>query len=85
MTMKEIITEPNYTMQTLSQVERPTLVIMGSDDRVNAPDRHAQFIAENIPNAELWIPEKTGHNVHMELPDEWIKKVLDFLNRRGQR
>ena len=83
MTMKEIVTEPNYTTQTLSRVERPTLVVMGSDDRVNAPDRHAQFIAENIPNAELWIPEKTGHNVHVELTEEWITKVLDFLNRRG--
>jgi pimeloyl-ACP methyl ester carboxylesterase len=56
---------------------------MGSEDKVNAPDRHAQYIAGNIPGAELWIPEKTGHNVHMEHPDEWVAKVLDFLQRRG--
>jgi pimeloyl-ACP methyl ester carboxylesterase len=83
LTMKEIISEPNYTTEILSKVNRPTLVIMGSDDKVNAPDRHAQFIAENIPNSELWIPEKTGHNVHLEMPDKWIAKVLDFLHRRG--
>src|SRR5690349_22840079 len=52
-TMKEIISEPNYTPEQLAQVTRPTLVIMGADDTVNAPDRHAQFIAENIPNAGL--------------------------------
>jgi pimeloyl-ACP methyl ester carboxylesterase len=57
---------------------------MGSEDTVNAPDEHAQYIANNIPEAELWIPEKTGHNVHLEGRDEWLVKVLDFLERRGQ-
>jgi pimeloyl-ACP methyl ester carboxylesterase len=83
LTMKEIISEPNYAPFELARVERPTLVIMGAEDAVNAPDEHAQYIADNIPNAELWIPEKTGHNVHHERREEWIAKVLDFLERRG--
>ncbi len=66
LTMKEIISEPNYSPAELARVEKPVLVIMGADDTVNAPDEHAQYIANNIPNAELWIPEKTGHNVHLE-------------------
>ena len=83
MTMKEIISEPNYTPADLAKVTKPTLVIMGAEDTVNAPDKHAQYIAENIPNAEVWIPEKTGHSVHKERPKEWLAKVLDFLERRG--
>jgi pimeloyl-ACP methyl ester carboxylesterase len=83
LTMKEIISEPNYSPSDLARVERPTLVIMGAEDKVNAPDEHAQYIANNIPNAELWIPEKTGHNVHLERREEWLAKVLDFLERRG--
>ena len=83
LTMKEIISEPNYSPAELARVERPTLVIMGAEDHVNAPDEHAQYIANNIPNAELWIPEKTGHNVHWECREEWIARVLDFLERRG--
>jgi pimeloyl-ACP methyl ester carboxylesterase len=83
LTMKEIISEPNYSPAELARVERPALVIMGAEDRVNAPDEHAQYIANHIPNAELWIPEKTGHNVHHERREEWIAKVLDFLERRG--
>lgn len=82
-TMKEIISEPNYTPEQLAKVKKPTLVIMGADDTVNAPDRHAQFIAENIPDAELWIPEATGHTVHKERREEWLAKVLDFLNRNS--
>lgn len=84
LTMKEIISEPNYSPADLACVDRPTLVIMGEEDSVNAPDEHAQYIANNIPKAELWIPEKTGHNVHFERRAEWIEKVLDFLQRRGQ-
>lgn len=83
MTMKEIISEPNYTPADLAKVTKPTLVIMGAEDRVNAPDKHAQYIAENIPNAELWIPEKTGHGAHRERPEEWLTKVLDFLDRNN--
>lgn len=82
LTMKEIISEPNYAPFELARVERPVLVIMGADDTVNAPDQHAQYIANHIPNAELWIPEGTGHNVHLERREEWIEKVLDFLKRK---
>jgi pimeloyl-ACP methyl ester carboxylesterase len=82
LTMKEIISEPNYSPAELARVQKPTLVIMGAEDTVNAPDEHAQYIANNIPNAELWIPEKTGHNVHLERREEWLAKVLDFLERR---
>jgi pimeloyl-ACP methyl ester carboxylesterase len=80
--MKEIISEPNYSPAELARVEKPTLVIMGADDTVNAPDEHAQYMANNIPGAELWIPEKTGHNVHWERREEWIAKVLDFRKAR---
>jgi pimeloyl-ACP methyl ester carboxylesterase len=83
MTMEEILAGPNYTPADLAKVKRPVLSIMGGNDPVNAPDRHGQFIAENIPDAEVWVPEEIGHNVHQEIPDEWIAKVLDFLKRRG--
>ena len=83
MTMKEIISEPNYSSAELARVNVPMLVIMGAQDTVNAPDEHAQYIANNVPKAELWIPEKTGHNVHKEREQEWIEKVMDFLERRG--
>ncbi|HSG20613.1 MAG TPA: alpha/beta hydrolase, partial [Burkholderiaceae bacterium] len=82
-TLHEIITQPNYTPEDLRLVRRPTLVIQGVNDAVNAPARHAQFIAGHIPEAELWTPEETGHSVHEERPCEWIERVSDFLERRG--
>ena len=83
MTLKETISEPNYSPAELRRVRQPVLVIMGDKDTANAPDEHAQYIADHIPNAELWIPENTGHNVHLERREEWLEKVLDFLKRRG--
>jgi cell wall-associated NlpC family hydrolase len=59
------------------------LVVQGENDRVNAPARHAQFIAQHIPYAELWLPPDTRHNVHHERLFEWIQRVEDFLERRG--
>ncbi len=82
LTMIETMSEPNYSPEELSRVMQPVLSIMGAEDRSNAADGHAQYIANHIPNAELWVPEKTGHNVHHERPEEWIAKVLDFLERR---
>ncbi len=83
LTLHAIITEPNYTPDDLARVQRPTLVIQGENDRVNAPMRHAQFIAQNVPNAEWWIPKGIGHSVHDEVLFDWIARVLDFLARRG--
>ena len=82
-TMTETMSEPNYSSEELGRVTRPVLAIMGAEDKANAADQHAQFIAKHIPHAELWVPENTGHNVHQERPEEWVAKVLDFLERRG--
>ncbi|HAV78919.1 MAG TPA: hypothetical protein DCX53_16330 [Anaerolineae bacterium] len=84
LTMKEIISEPNYSPDDLAKVNIPMLVIMGAEDTVNAADEHAQYIAEHVPNAEIWIPEGTGHNVHKEREGEWIERVLGFLKSRGR-
>jgi len=83
LTLKETISQPNYTPEELQQVRRPTLVIQGEKDGANAPGRHAQFMARYIPHAELWIPTGVGHNVHIDLPFEWIERMSDFLERRG--
>ena len=83
LTMQETIREPNYTPEDLQRVQRPVLVIQGAQDKVNAPNRHGQFIARHIPFAERWIPEGIGHTVHSEALFEWINKVEDFLDRRG--
>jgi 3-oxoadipate enol-lactonase len=81
LTLSEILAGPNYSAADLSKLRRPVLIIQGAVDGVNAPGRHAQFMAENIPGAELWLPAGVGHTVHHELPDEWLARVADFIRR----
>jgi cell wall-associated NlpC family hydrolase len=50
---------------------------------VNAPSRHAQYIAAHLPYAEAWIPKGVRHTVHDEIPAEWLAVVQSFLERRG--
>jgi len=83
LTLAETITAPNYTAADLAQVQRPVLVIEGTNDPVNAPAQHGRFIARAIPDAELWTPANVTHNVHHDLPFPWWERVLDFLARRG--
>ena len=83
MTCEEILSGPNYTPDDLADVERPVLIIQGAQDRANAPGEHAQYMHAHLPLAECWIPENTGHNVHEELLFEWIDRVTDFIERRG--
>jgi len=83
LTVAETIREPNYSTADMAKVSRPVLVIEGEKDDVNATSAHGQFIAVNIPGAELWRPAGVGHHVHDEIPDEWLVRVLDFLARRG--
>jgi pimeloyl-ACP methyl ester carboxylesterase/cell wall-associated NlpC family hydrolase len=83
MTLREILSEPNYTPEDLQRVQQPTLVIQGAEDPVNAPAKHAQFIARHIPYAELWLPAGVRHNVQIEALSEWLQRVENFLERRG--
>jgi cell wall-associated NlpC family hydrolase len=83
LTVAEILAEPNYTPATLSKVRRPALIIQGAADPVNAPARHAQFMAEHIPYAEVWVPKSIHHTVHDEIPAERLSVVQSFLERRG--
>ncbi|HEY4722582.1 MAG TPA: alpha/beta hydrolase [Anaerolineae bacterium] len=82
-TLKEILAGPNYTPQDLAQVRKPVLVVEGMEDPVNAPGHQAEYMAANIPGAELWRPEGVKHNVHKERQEEWLARVLDFFQRRG--
>lgn len=83
LTVEEIIREPNYTAEDLARVTRPAMIVQGAQDAVNAPMKHAEFMARHIPASELWVPGNVGHNVHEDVLNEWLAHVTDFWARRG--
>ena len=62
----------------LGEIRTPTLVISGRDDFLFPPECQAS-LAAGIPNAELRIIERAGHNPQTERPTETIHAVRDFL------
>ena len=62
----------------LSRIACPTLVVQGIEDD-HATPQHAEDIAAEIPNAELWLEPGAGHMLPQNIPEEFNKRVLHFL------
>jgi pimeloyl-ACP methyl ester carboxylesterase len=63
----------------LSKIDCPTLVIQGIEDEHVTP-KHAQEIARAIPGAELWLEPDIGHMLPQDIPEEFNRKVINFLH-----
>ena len=61
----------------LKNIKAPTFVIGGEKDRVLSPDE-SRVLAENIPNAKLYMYPQWGHGLYEEAPD-FKNRILDFL------
>ncbi|QIN81308.1 alpha/beta fold hydrolase [Rubrobacter tropicus] len=62
----------------LSQIQAPTLVLIGDEDRPR-PLAAADLLTKNLPNARKAVLPGTAHLPNMETPDEFNTLVLDFL------
>jgi proline iminopeptidase len=65
-------------MDRLGEIEAPTLVLAGRDD-FQFPPEHQAILADRLPNAQLELIERAGHNAPMERPAEVIQAVRRFL------
>jgi 3-oxoadipate enol-lactonase len=61
-----------------ARVTVPTLVVVGSDDRLTPPAM-AKTIADAIPGARLAVIPAAGHLSNIERPKVFNEIVLDFL------
>ncbi len=66
--------------QRLNQIHIPTLVIVGDEDQLT-PLKWSQFLANQIPNADLVVIESAGHMVMMEQPEQFNNAIKSFLQK----
>jgi pimeloyl-ACP methyl ester carboxylesterase len=66
------------TCDQLQQIDRPTLVVVGTQDSMMYP-ANSLTITERIPGAWLAQIEKGGHGVMYQYPEKLSKTVLTFL------
>ncbi|MFI5268180.1 MAG: alpha/beta fold hydrolase [Chloroflexota bacterium] len=70
--------EGHDAWKELPLIHAPTLVIHGSEDRVN-PAANAPLLAGRIPGAELHIVQGGRHGYFVEFRQEASRVVLEFL------
>ncbi|MEN8173758.1 MAG: alpha/beta hydrolase [Chloroflexota bacterium] len=63
----------------LSQIDLPTLVLCGQDDRLT-PTHLSQFLADQIPTAKLEIFPDAGHMLMLEKPDPVASALSEFAS-----
>lgn len=68
----------------LAQIKSPVLVLTGAKDEM-VPLRRVQFLASQIPNAELSVMPEAGHMIMLERPAEVASQLARFLHRRDSR
>ena len=62
-----------------SDIDTPTLLVWGAKDGI-VPVQHAYVAAKAIPDCQLKIFEKRGHNVHRDEVAEFSQVVKGFLD-----
>jgi pimeloyl-ACP methyl ester carboxylesterase len=67
-----------YLTDKLPTITAPTLVIWGQQDSYR-PVAHGYVAKEKIPNSELHIFDPCGHLPQFECPEEFNKRLLEFL------
>ena len=65
-------------MEKIQKIRLPSLVICGQDDQLT-PVRYSQYLAYQIPRAELKIIPDAGHMVMLEQPQAVADTISDFL------
>lgn len=70
-------------MDRLSEIQQPTLVLAGRHDFLFPPECQA-ILADRLPNAQLELVERAGHNAPSERPDVVIKAIRRFLSEAAE-
>lgn len=65
-------------MNRLGEIKAPTLVIGGGDDRMTPP-KFSQYLADNIPGAQLEILSNVGHYPMVEQAELFNRSLERFL------
>ena len=72
-----VTTEPTLTVDDLTKVTTPTLVMVGDDDLITLD--HTCALYESLPAGQLCVVPRASHGLPLEYPEETARNVLGFL------
>ena len=64
----------------LHRIRVPTLVLWGASDRIALPD-YGRAYSKLIAGAQFELIEDAGHYPHIERPDLFTRKIVEFVSR----
>jgi pimeloyl-ACP methyl ester carboxylesterase len=64
----------------LHRIRVPTLVLWGASDRIVSPD-YGRAYSALIAGAQFDLIEDAGHYPHVERPDLFARKIVEFVSR----
>jgi proline iminopeptidase len=71
-------------MERLSEIQTPALVLAGRQDFLFPPE-HQAILADRLPNAQLELVERAGHNPQMEQRSVVIEIIKRFLAEENSK
>lgn len=77
--LKIMIKEPNINKSSLHKIQKPVLIIAGENDVIKK--EHTEFIATQIPGAELKVYKKATHFIPFENADQLNNDILEFFGK----
>ena len=74
-------TQPNYSADDLARIGVPVAIVQSEHDEFIKRE-HAEYLASNIPNAELVILPGVSHFAPLQRPEQFNRVMLAFLEGR---
>jgi pimeloyl-ACP methyl ester carboxylesterase len=63
-------------LERLGEITVPVLIVTSNEGMAY---EEGLRMHNKFPRSELWAPERVGHSVHIEMPQEFNRRVLRFL------
>jgi pimeloyl-ACP methyl ester carboxylesterase len=73
-------TEPNYSADDLAEIHVPVAIVQSEFDEFIKPE-HAEYLAHNIPGAELILLPGVSHFAPLQRPAQFNRMMLGFLEK----
>ncbi len=73
-------TQPNYSANDLAQINVPVAIVQSEHDEFIKRE-HAEYLAQNIPNAEFIYLLGVSHFAPLQRPEQFNSAMLGFLGK----
>jgi len=82
-----IARQQHQTAERLGEIQTPTLIIVGDDDKTTGGTgnhlRQSEYLAKQIPNTELVVIPGVAHGFFWEKPEETNRAIIKFLRKHN--